>query len=216
MIEKSKSGVSIIGGADGPTSIFIAGKTQKRSLKVKIRNAIYKHKRKRAEKKIVAGAHTLNELVQYAMNKYDLIEINVAERKYIEQRINLRENLILQHKQEVLGEMKDIPKPDISNEESVRQYLDKIKARSEMIAEMPDDIIPMNFHLYEIRIGDDVLEMEIDYIWNIFGISYSGNRKAMKKFEKISKDLYLYYGVSEDDIKKRTERYSSLVAALSS
>ncbi len=38
MIEKSKSGVSIIGGADGPTSIFIAGKKQKRSLKVKIRN----------------------------------------------------------------------------------------------------------------------------------------------------------------------------------
>lgn len=216
MIEKSKSGVSIIGGADGPTSIFIAGRTQKRPLKVKMQNAIYKHKRKRAEKKVVAGAHTLNELVQYAMNKYDLIEINVAERKYIEQRINLKENLILQHKPEVLGEMKDIPKPDISNEESVRQYLDKIKARSEIIAEMPDDIIPMNFHLYEIRIGDDVLEMEIDYIWNIFGISYSGNRKAIKQFEKISKDLYLYYGVSEDDIKKRTERYSSLVAALSS
>lgn len=216
MIEKSKSEVSIIGGADGPTSIFIAGKTQKRSLKVKMQNVIYKHKRKRAEKKIVAGAHTLDELVQYAMNKYDLIEINVAERKYIVQRINLKESLILQHKQEVLGEMKDIPTPDISNEESVRQYLDKIKARSEMIAEMPDDIIPMNFHLYEIRIGDDVLEMEIDYIWNIFGISYSGNRKAIKQFEKISKDLYLYYGVSEDDIKKRTERYSSLVAVLSS
>ena len=89
MIEKSKSGVSIIGGADGPTSIFIAGKIQKKSLKVKIRNAIYKHKHKRAEKKIVAGAHTLNELVQYALNKYDLVEINVAERKCIEQRINL-------------------------------------------------------------------------------------------------------------------------------
>ena len=216
MIEKSKSEVSIIGGADGPTSIFIAGKTQKRSLKVKMQNAIYKHKLKRAEKKIVAGAHTLNELVQYATNKYDVVEINVAERKYIVQRINLKESLILQHKQEVLGEMKDIPTPDISNEESVRQYLDKIKARSEIIAEMPDDIIPMNFHLYEIRIGDDVLEMEIDYIWNIFGISYSGDRKAMKQFEKISKDLYIYYGVSEDDIKKRTERYSSLVAALSS
>lgn len=83
---------------------------------------------KEQRKKIVAGAHTLNELVQYALNKYDLVEINVAERKCIEQRINLRESLILQHKPEVLGEMKDIPKPDISNEESVRQYLDKIKA----------------------------------------------------------------------------------------
>lgn len=110
MIEKSKSGVSIIGGADGPTSIFIAGKIQKKSLKVKIRNAIYKHKHKRAEKKIVAGAHTLNELVQYALNKYDLVEINVAERKCIEQRIKLRESLILQHKPEVLGEMEGYSK----------------------------------------------------------------------------------------------------------
>ena len=103
MIEKSKSGVSIIGGVDGPTSIFIAGQTQKRPLKVKMKNAIYKHKRKRAEKKVVAGAHTLNELVQYAMNKYDLIEVKSTERKYIEQRINLKESLILQHKPEVLG-----------------------------------------------------------------------------------------------------------------
>lgn len=134
---------------------------------------------------------------------------------FIEQK-NLKESLILQHKPEVLGEMKDIPKPDVSNEESVREYFCKIKTRSEMIAEMPDNVIPMNFHLYEIRIGDDSLEMEIDYIWNIFGISYSGNKKVMKQFEKISKDLYIYYGVSEDDIKKKTERYLSLVTALSS
>ena len=55
-----------------------------------------------------------------------------------------------------------------------------------------------------------------DYIWNIFAISYSGNKKVMKQFQKISKDLYIFYGVSEDDIKKKTERYLSLVTALSS
>ena len=213
---KSKSGVSIIGGADGPTSIFIAGRAQKRPLKVRIRSILYRFKRKIAEKKVVAGEHTLDELVQYAKNSYNLIETNSSERKYIEQQNNLKESLILQHKPEILGEMKDIPKPNIYNEKSIREYLCKIEARREMIAEMPDNVIPMNFHLYEIRIGDDSLEMEIDYIWNIFGISYSGNKKVMKQFEKISKDLYIFYGVSEDDIKKKTERYLSLVTALSS
>ena len=216
MKAKSKSGVSIIGGADGPTSIFIAGRTQKRPLKVRIRNIIYRFRRKIVEKKVVAGEHTLDELVQYAKNSYNLIETNSSEKKYIEQQKNLKESLILQHKPEVLGEMKDIPKPDITNEKSIREYLCKIEARSEMIAEMPDNVIPMNFHLYEIRIGDDSLEMDIDYIWNIFGISYSGNKKVMKRFKKISKDLYIYYGVSEDDIKKKTERYLSLVTAFSS
>ena len=213
---KSKSGVSIIGGADGPTSIFIAGRAQKRPLKVRIRSILYRFKRKRAEKKVVAGEHTLDELVQYAKNSYNLIETNSSERKYIEQQNNLKESLVLQHKPEILGEMKDIPKPNIYNEKSIREYLYKIEARREMIAEMPDNVIPMNFHLYEIRIGDDSLEMNIDYIWNIFAISYSGNKKVMKQFQKISKDLYIFYGVSEDDIKKKTERYLSLVTVLSS
>ena len=213
---KSKSGVSIIGGADGPTSIFIAGRAQKRPLKVRIRSILYRFKRKRAEKKVVAGEHTLDELVQYAKNSYNLIETNSSERKYIEQQNNLKESLILQHKPEILGEMKDIPKPNIYNEKSIREYLCKIEARREMIAEMPDNVIPMKFHLYEIRIGDDSLEMNIDYIWNILAISYSGNKKVMKQFQKISKDLYIFYGVSEDDIKKKTERYLSLVTALSS
>ncbi len=213
---KSKSGVSIIGGADGPTSIFIAGRAQKRPLKVRIRSILYRFKRKRAEKKVVAGEHTLDELVQYAKNSYNLIETNSSERKYIEQQNNLKESLILQHKPEILGEMKDIPKPNIYNEKSIREYLYKIEARREMIAEMPDNVIPMNFHLYEIRIGDDSLEMNIDSIWNILAISYSGNKKVMKQFQKISKDLYIFYGVSENDIKKKTERYLSLVTALSS
>ena len=213
---KSKSGVSIIGGADGPTSIFIAGRAQKRPLKVRIRSILYRFKRKRAEKKVVAGEHTLDELVQYAKNSYNLIETNSSERKYIEQQNNLKESLILQHKPEILGEMKDIQKPNIYNEKSIREYLYKIEARREMIAEMPDNVIPMNFHLYEIRIGDDSLEMNIDSIWNILAISYSGNKKVMKQFQKISKDLYIFYGVSENDIKKKTERYLSLVTALSS
>ena len=69
MKEKSKSEVSIIGGADGPTSIFIAGRTRKKPLKVRIRNIIYRYRRKIVEKKVVADSHTLDELVQYARRR---------------------------------------------------------------------------------------------------------------------------------------------------
>ena len=147
--------------------------------------------------------------------QYELTETAPADREYIEQIKCLKESLILQYKPELLGEMKDIPVPDFSNEASVKEYLGKIKTRSEMIAEMPDSIIPMDFHLYKIRIDDDFLEMEIDYTWNIFGLSYSGNKAVMKKFKKISGDLYSYYGVTEEDIKNKTKRYSLLVTNLS-
>ena len=154
--------------------------------------------------------------MQYAKDKYELTETAPADREYIEQIKCLKESLILQYKPELLGEMKDIPVPDFSNEASVKEYLDKIKIRSEMIAEMPDSIIPMDFHLYKIEINDNFLEMEIDYTWNIFGMSYSGNKAVMKKFKKIARDLCSYYGVSEEDIRNKTKRYSSLVTSLSS
>ena len=189
MEQKSKNAISIIGGADGPTSIFIAGHSKKQPLKIRIKNSIYRYKRKKVEKTIVANSHSLSETVQYAKDKYELTETAPTDREYIEQIKCLKESLILQYEPELLGEM---------------------------IAEMPDSIIPMDFHLYKIRIDDDFLEMEIDYTWNIFGMSYSGNKAVMKKFKKISRDLYSYYGVTEEDIKNKTKRYSSLVTNLSS
>lgn len=202
MDNKRKSQVSVIGGADGPTSVFVAGHTKKQPFKLRIKNSIYRYKRKKVERMVAAAKpHSLSETVQYAKDKYGLMELPVTDRRYIEQKKCLKQGLILQHKPELLGEMKEIPKPDISDEKSVREYLGKIEAQSKMIAEMPDNVISMNFHLYEIQIGNASLEIDIDYIWNTFGISYSGNKKAMKKFQKISKDLYLYHGVSEDDIK---------------
>ena len=70
--------------------------------------------------------------------------------------------------------------------------------------------------LYKIEINDNFLEVEIDYTWNIFGMSYSGNKAVMKKLKKIARDLYSYYGVTEEDIRNKTKRYSSLVTNLSS
>lgn len=148
--------IGIIGGADGPTSVLITGKGRKKPLKVRIRNYIYQHKRKRAARKIVAGTHTLEEMLVYAVNTYGATEVN--------------------HK---LGEL-----PSISR-------------------------------VYEIKAGSDCLDIEIDDIRGTFGVSFSGNNKAMKFFQRIAKDLYIYYGVSENDISQKTERYLSLLGVLS-
>ena len=203
MKNKSINQVSIINGEDGPTSVFIFGEAQKQSLKIRIRNAIYQSRRKRIEKRIAANPHTLAEVVQYAKDHYDLVEINPAATNWIERQKNLKASLIMQHKPELLGQRKDIPKPDFHNEESVKNFLNEMEIRNK-------------FHLYEIKIGEDLMEIEVDYTWNIFGISYSGNKSVIKRFKKIARDLYCYYGVSEEDIKNRTKRYSSLVTELSS
>ena len=216
MRTNSTGAVSIIGGADGPTSVFIAGRSQKKSLKIRVQQAIYRHKRKKVEKTIVADPHSLVETVQYAKKKYKFTEVAPTDREYLEQRKCLKESLILQHKPEVLGKMQDIPVPDCTDEESIKKYIEQMEARREMIAELSDNIIPMDFHLYRVQVGDGMFEMGIDYKWDILGSSYSGNKKEMKFYEKISKELYRYYGVEEADIKNKTKRYSALVTALSS
>ena len=216
MKNKSINQVSIINGEDGPTSVFIFGETKKQSLKIRIRNVIYQSRRKRIEKRIVAKPHTLAEVVQYAKNHYDLVEINPASTNWIERQKNLKASLIMQRKPELLSERKDIPKSDFQNQESVKDFLNEMEIRNKLIDQMPDNVIPMDFHLYEIKIGEDLMEIEVDYTWNIFGIAYSGNKSVIKRFKKIARDLYCYYGVSEEDIKNRTKRYSSLVTELSS
>lgn len=153
---KYAKSVAIIGCADGPTSVFIVDENKKLPLKARINNSIYRYKRKRAEKKIVAGTHTLDEMVEYAIKNY--------------------------------GAIKSDNKSD----------------------EHPD-----NCHVYEIKSGDNYLEIEIDDNSDTFGVSFSGSKNEMKCFQKIAKDLYIYYGVSEDDIRNKTERYLSLLSVLS-
>lgn len=213
-LKESENSVSIISGADGPTGVYIADNESKKSLKGIIKNHIYKLKQEKAKKKIFAGVHTIEEVVAYAMKNYGAVEVNTTERQYEEQRKALKESLVIEKKSELLGEMKDIPIPDLSNEDETREFLEKLEIRSEIISKIPENEMPMDFHLYEINIGEGRLEIEIDNIWNVFSVSCSGSKKDMKHLNKIMQDLYLYYGVSEKDIREKSDRYLSLINAL--
>ena len=209
--------ISIIGGADGPTSVFIAGKSSKNiPLKERVRQSTYKRRRKQIEKRIYANPHTLKETAVYAHKRYHAIELPKTQRKYTEQYTSAKEGLILTYKPELLGDLGKITKPDVLNEESAKELYRQFQIRSEIADHIPDCEMPMDFHIYEIRIENGCMELQIDFMWNLFGLSYSGNKKTMKELKKIARDLYLYYGVSEEDIKNKTKRYSSLLTALSS
>ncbi len=148
--------IGIIGSADGPTSVFIAGKKTRMPFKVRVKRCIYKYKRKKAEKKIIAGAHTLEETAAYAADTYGAVEVNRKSEEF-----------------------------------------------------------PAKFHIYEIKTDGSCLGIEMDYSKDTFGVSFSGSKKEMKILMEMVRDLYLYYGVSETDISKRTERYLFLLNVLS-
>lgn len=214
--DTSVRNVSIIGGADGPTSIFIAGRTGKSPLKVRIKNYIYKKRRERAASYICPNPHSLKQVVSFMRREYGAYEMPVESRQYQDMKASLKEGLILENRPELLEGLTKVNKPAEHTQEAVEEMFLQIKQRSEEIARIPDDQFPTDFHVYEIHIDGGRMDIEIDYQWDILGISYSGDQKAMKTLKKMSRRLYLFYGATKEDIQKQTKRYSSLLAALSS
>ena len=157
MKEKSSEAMSVIGGADGPTSVFIAGKSGKKPLKARVKRFFYKHKRNRVEKKMVPGAHTLEEVVTYAKEKYQAVEMT--------------------------GTVSEAGLTAMQT--------------------------------FEIKTEQGSLQLEVNLAQEFFGISYSSVTKEKKYFTGIMKDLYRYYGVTEEDIRRKSERYRVLVTILS-
>ncbi len=214
---KEKTAVTVIGGADGPTSVFLAGKISgKKALKERFRQSIYRYNRKKAAKKISANPHTLRQVIAYANKKYHAQEMPTTHRRYQEEFISAKEALILKHKPKLLEHLAEFARPDVFDEEAAKEMFRQFELRREKVMHIPDSEMPMDFHVYEIRQKNVRIELDIDFRWDMFGYSCSGNKKTMKKMKKIMQELYLYYGVSGEDIRNKTERYMSLLAVLSS
>lgn len=208
--------VSIIGGIDGPTSIFIAGQQVKPKLSQKIKQCIYKKKRARIEKKIVANPHTLDEMISYIADRYSIVEISQNTYSYTEEYNSLKESLIIRYQPKLLGDLMDIKRPKDITRESMQVFMEEAKRRTQKVAEISDEIFPLDFHIYEIKSDNGCVHIAIEKNWEELGISYSGSKKEMRKLKAIVNDIYLYYGVTKEDIEKKTLRFSVLVTHLSS
>lgn len=210
---KSARAFSVIGGADGPTSIFLAGRTGKRSPIEKLKQYRYRKRRARTEAQITANPHTLDETAAYMTEVYGAKKVSENSRIYQEHRQGMRESLILKYKPELLGE--EIGKPEKFDEKALKEFWEKLEARSKKAQEIPEELFPMEFSIYEIRIPKlGTIQFGVEKNWGVFGGSCSGEKKKLKKLEAKMKEIYLYYGVSETDIQERSERYGELVTVM--
>lgn len=227
MKRKGACSVSVIGGADGPTSFFIAGKSGKRPLKERIQRFFYRKKRRRIEKTIAATSHTLEEVIQYLQDTYGAVEESKESHAYVEEYQCLKTSLIIQHKPELLGDMAQLEHPKETefptetefpldyDEESLKEFWKQIELRNNKAQRIPEQLFPMDFHIYRIKVPDaGEMHFSVETVWEIFGGSYSGSKKGMKELHRIARDIYLYYGVTEEDIRDKSDRYSMLVTEL--
>lgn len=211
----------MIGGADGPTSVFIAGKEKnlRRRISRALRDRKNRRKRDKAGRSIVPGTHTIQEVILYAKERYGMVEMDSSYRGYEERKRSRKQNLIYRKRPELLQEEKRIPPPkDFRDEKALKEYTRQVMEwtamRDREIDAIPPEVFPTDYHLFVSDKGmQGTLEMEVDMLYGDIAVSYfGGNGDTMKA---IVKDIYRYYGVSQEDIDHKTERYRELLMVLS-
>ena len=149
--------------------------------------------------------------------EYGAEEVSQESFNYQEQRKCLKASLVMRHRPDLLGELMDLEPPERDDVEALKTFFEQIQKREKIAAEIADDIFPLDFHIYEIKCPENcMMQIGVETVWQVIDGSFSGDKKTMKQLKKLFREIYLYYGVTAEDIKNETERYKSLLAALCS
>lgn len=214
---KSVKSVSITRGSDGPTSVFFASRKYKeKNLIKKLQRTVmirkYQHRLEKARRFIKPGTHTLDETIRYMKEQYGMIEADHTYPRYEEYIKRMRFSLVQRERIDLLPKQPELK--DFHDKEARDKWhieLDKWEKQSEIIVEkLPEEILNMDYLLFVLDKGKDgFMQVELERNRELIEMQYSG-----RGFDPILKDIYLYYGVSEEDITNKTKRYQDLVTIL--
>ena len=210
--EKSAASIGIIGGADGPTAVFTAGR--KIPLKHRIRKMWYEFKRKQIAKRIKPEPHSMDEVMQYLQRRYGFTEADKDSEEYIREYQEMRCSSILQYASELLGEYATPPELTSRDAEGFRKFQEELENRQQRVAEIPKETFDIEYFVFEQKGKDGKMKICFEKRFGYIGASASGTPKYMKAFSRIYKDVYRYYGVTQEDIDSVSRRYKELVNTL--
>ncbi|MBR3602121.1 MAG: hypothetical protein IKL49_07355 [Lachnospiraceae bacterium] len=208
-----KDSNNIIGKANGATSYFVLSRNNKLTLKQKIQKTRFQLRKKWIEKHISANGHTLDEVCQYVQEKYGFREVTRACSGVQYEYEEMRTSFMITHAPELLGEYAKHPELKGHSEEEIREFMAQVEVRKEIAKNVPKEKFDIDFHKYEKKICDTEMHVIIEKKYEYIGGGASG-KKTIKDFNKMYKDVYRYYGVTEEDIAKKTKRYDMVVRTL--
>lgn len=205
-----------IHGEDGPTSVFILKNTKNRTLKQRLYKIKYNRKKKRIEKMITAESyHSMEDVLAFAVNECGLAELDRDSAEVREEYEQLRASFILQYKPELLGEQAKLPSLESEEPEAVIEHLEKCKKQFQHAMAVPKELFDIDMHKYIKKYSDrnESLDVVIETKYGYIGGGASGD-KAVKDLNEMMKRLHKYYGVMQEDIDNKTERYKNLIRTL--
>jgi len=210
----NKAAVSVIGGADGPTSVFLCGSSRKISLKQRLQKYSFNIRKRWIEKHVKAGAHSESEVESYIQDFYGFTEIARGRGEYQEEYRQMRAAFIQQYAPQLMGEYASYPQLEGRDAGSIQKFMEELKLRQKAAENVPRELFDIDLHIFEKNEADIRMRLTIEWKYQYIGGSCSGSKFKMKKYKKIYRNVYRYYGVSQEDIDKKTKRYEELVKTL--
>lgn len=211
---RSTNASTIIGRPDGPTSVFVIKRNAKLTLRQKLSRCKYKIKRTYVEKTLKVQSHSIDEVMEYIVNKHGFVELDNDEvrQEYSE----MRASFIMQYAPELLGEYATMPRLKSESQEDIQAHIKQFQERQQKAMEISVEEFDIDFHKFWISLDDinDNMYITVEKRFAYIGGGASGDKKIMKRFRRIYKDVYRYYGVTSEDIKSKSKRYEQVVRAL--
>ncbi len=211
-MKKNSSAVSVIRGADGPTSVFLLKRNQKLTLRQKFERWKNSIKKAHIEKTLKPGSHTLDEVMEYIVDKYGFEKVENDSYEYNQ----MRASCIIQDNPELLGEYSERLQLKGESPEDIQLFLRQTEERTKRALEIPTTVYDIDFHKFQKNFTDinDNVHIIIEKNHSYIGGGASGSKRVIKKFRRIYKDVYRYYGVTQEDINNKSQRYTDVVRGL--
>ena len=190
-MKKSASAASVIGGADGPTSVFVLKKDAKLTLRQKMGRLKNRAKRFYVEKTLKCEGHSMDEVMEYIVNRYGFVEVAEASDEAAEEYNQMRASFIIQYAPELLGEYALPPQLKSESPKDVEVYFKQSEERMKKALEVPPAVFDIDFHKFQ-KASDDVkdnIHIVIEKKYAYIGGGAAGGKKLIKKFNRIYKDL---------------------------
>lgn len=203
-----------IGKPDGPTSFFILDRNQKLTLKQRFYKWRYDRRKVRIARTIQANPHALDEVCEYIKAKHGFTELEQNTKEYQEEYREMRAGYIMQHAPELLGNLSERPKLEGRSEEDIKRYMAAVEKQRMAAYQVPKELFDIELRLFQKQKGDNKFHISVEKRYPYIGGGASGSTRTVNRIEKIMKDIYLYYGVSKEDIENKSKRYEELLRTL--
>ena len=129
----------------------------------------------------------------------------------------MRASFIMQYAPELLGEYATMPRLKSESKEDIEEHIKQFQVRQQRAMEVPISEFDIDFHKFQISHEDinDNMYIIVEKRFAYIGGGVSGDKKVMRRFHRIFKDVHRYYGVTAEDIKNKSKRYEQVIRALS-